>query len=148
MNDNNEIQQGIDASDLVKVAGKLSNWKTYVIYALLAVAAIESGIIIWQRANVAEAKLEVSKKDNELQRIMIERDIAKANEKSCRVNLDDQNLRVTEAGKRYEVLQKEFAKLAETIAKGDFYKPADDLRKQPVPKTCQEALDFMNRNTQ
>ncbi len=141
-----ETPQAAMATNIISVAGKLSNWKQYVIYALLVVVAIEGGYIVWQRGNFAEAKLEVANKDKQLNQVILERDLAKMNEKSCRVNLDDQNGKITDAGKRYDRLQSEMVDLAKKIANGNYYNPADNVRNQPTPKTCQDALDFMNRN--
>lgn len=138
--------QGASAGDIVKVATKLSNWKNYVIYALLAVMVVEGVVILWQRGTVAEAKLDVQKKEKEVAALKVERDIAKSNESSCRINLDKQNTDIADAGKRYNDLQKEFDQLQRDIDSGKYYKNADDVKKQPVPKTCQETLDFFNRN--
>jgi hypothetical protein len=140
-----DVPQGA-TGDVLKVVGHLTKWKTYAIYALLAVVVAEGAYIVWQRGNVAEAKLEVANKDKELQQVILERDLAKMNEKSCRINLDDQNGKITDAGKRYDRLQAEMVELARKIANGDFYDKADDVRNQTTPKSCQEALDFMNRN--
>lgn len=140
-----EVPQGA-VSDILVVAKRLTRWKTYVIYLLLATVAVEAGVIVWQRGNVAKAELAVASKDKELTRVKLERDLANTNEKSCRVNLDDQNGKIADAGKRYDRLQREMVELAKKIAEMDAYKPADDVRKQPTPKSCQEALDFMNRN--
>lgn len=143
---NKVVPQGATAGDIIKVAGKLSNWKTYVIYALLAVIVVEGVVIIWQRGNVATAELAVANKDKELATVILARDTAQGNDKTCRLNLADQNTKVGDAGKRYTVLQAEMDALELRIARGDFYKPADKVRNQPTPKSCDEALDFMNRN--
>ena len=141
-----DTPQGVKVSDVVDVAVKLSKWKTYALYALLAVVAIQGGVIIWQRGNVAKAELAVANKDKEMVSIILERDVARGNDKTCRLNLADQSAKITEAGKRYTVLQGEMAELERRIANGDFYKPADNVRNQATPKSCAEALDFMNRN--
>lgn len=147
--ENNKVEHEPQGSALDIVAPILKTvtpWRTYVIYALIGLAVIEGGIILWQRGTVAAAKLEVAHKDAEVNRITLERDIANTNEKSCRVNLDDQNRKISDAGKRYDNIQKEMKELSERLKDMDVYKPADDVRKQPTPTTCQEALDFMNRN--
>ena len=141
-----EEPQAATAGDILKVAGKLSNWKTYVIYALLALVVVEGVVIIWQRGTVAKSAVLVAKADAKVTRITTERDIALSNEKSCRVNLADQNEKVGDAGKRYDRLKGEMDDLAKRIKDGEFYKPAEDVRKQPTPKSCDEALDFLNRN--
>lgn len=149
MQKNNEIEneenpQGVDVGDVVKIAGKVSNWKTYALYFLLAVTVVQSMAIIWQRGTVAKAKLDVEKLDKKLQRAYLERDIAKENDASCRVNLTDQNEKIEKAGEEYEKLKSDFDKLKDDIKKGKYYREADNIRNKPTPKTCSEALDFLN----
>lgn len=146
MNDNEPTPQGIDASDIAKVVVKASNWKTYVIYALLVVIAVESVGLLWQRGTVKGYEVKIAKHDSEILRFQTERDIAKANEKSCRVNLDDQNKKLTELGNRFKNMQNSFSDIESRIKSGEFTRNADNVRKQPTPKTCQEAVDFINRN--
>lgn len=131
---------------VLNVVSKISNWQTYVIYALLIAVALMGFGFVWERGEVAKAQLDVAHKQAEVTQLKTERDIAKANESSCRVNLAQQNTDITNAGKRYDQLKSEFDKLQKDIDSGKYYKSADDVKKQPVPKTCQETLDFFNRN--
>lgn len=130
--------EGISVGSIV---GKAVNWQQYVIYVLLIVCAAQGGWILWQRGSNA-------KQTTEIQHLKIERDTAKTNEAATKVALDEQNKQIADAGKNYNDLQKKFDDLAKKIKNGDYYKPADNARNQPTPKSCQEALDFMNRNTQ
>lgn len=148
MSENNETPQGaIEAKDVINVATKLSKWKNYVLYAAVAIILIEGGVILWQRGTVANAETELAKNQTEMQRLRIERDLAKSNENTCKLNLDSQNKQIDKQGKDYAKLQADMKALEKKIADGDFYDKADDVRNQQTPKTCEEALDFMNRNT-
>jgi len=146
MTDETPKQEEVVAGGVLSVVGAVSNWKTYVIYALLGLVALEGVCIIWQRGNVAAAELVASESEGKLKDMTIARDLAQANEASCRVNFADQNNKIAEANKLYNKLQQEMLDLATDIANGKYYKPADDVRKQPAPKTCTDTLDFLKRN--
>ena len=145
-NNEENAPEGISGGDVIKVAAKLSKWKTYLIYLLLGLIAAEGVGLLWLRGSLATAKEAVVRKEKDMDRIKTERDIAKTNEQSCRANLDKQNTDIGEAGKRYKKLQDEMDKLKADIDSGKYYQPAEEVKKQPVPKTCQETLDFFNRN--
>ncbi len=128
---------------LPSVVGKLSNWKTYVIYALLATVALQTVWILWQRGNV-------SKQETEIVELKIARDVAKGNEDRCRLAFDDQSKRIVDAGAEFEQSQKKVNDLnkwiRENIANGTIHSKSDGIRNQNTPENCQEALEFMQRN--
>lgn len=146
MTDETPKQEEVLAGGVLSVVGAVSNWKTYVIYALLGLVAIEGIYIIWQRGNVAAAELVARNSEEKVKDMKLARDLAQANEATCRVNFEDQNRKIEEAGKRYNKLQSEMLDLATDIANGKYYKPANDVRNQITPKTCIETLDFLKRN--
>lgn len=141
---NQEPQAAV--ADVIKTVGHITKWKDYLIYVLIALMVLEGGVIVWQRGSVAKAEKAVVEKDRQLDAMKVARDLAIGNEQTCRLNIADQNAKIADASKRYTELQGEMVELAKKIAKGDYYKPADNVRNQEIPKTCEETLDFMNRN--
>ena len=143
--------QGIDLADLAKAVSKLSNWKNYTIYALIIVSLILGGIALWQRGTVAHSKTQLAKTETTMQRLEIERDVALANAAACRGNLESQNRQIEDQGRKYKDLTEEMSDLgnqiAKSIADGKAYRNSQNIRNQTTPQTCDEALEFMNRNT-
>lgn len=136
----------VEELNLVQVIDKVSNWKTYVIYALLALAVVEGLGLLWQRGTVAETKAFMAKQELVMKDLKISRDIARSNADSCQLKMDQQNQSIEDAAKKLKKIEDDLAQLQSRINRGDFYKPAVDVKKQPTPKTCKEALDFINRN--
>lgn len=143
---NNEPQGAIEAADALQIAKNLLKWKNYIIYALVIVALVEGGIMLWQRGTVQEGKAELAKQQTVLHEVKVVRDLALANLKECMSKGSKQNKSVKDASDKYKRVRTDFDNLQDRIDRGDFYKPADDIRNQLTPKTCKEALDFMNRN--
>lgn len=143
--------QGIDLADLAKAVSRLSNWKTYTIYALIVISLILGGIALWQRGTVAHAETQLAKTETTMQRLEIERDVALANAAACRGNLESQNKQIEEQGEKFKDLSEEMGDLgkqiAKSIAEGKAYRNSQNVRDQATPQTCEEALEFMNRNT-
>lgn len=146
MNDNVETPQGLDVSDAAKLVSKASNWQTYLIYLLLICILIEGIAILWQRGTVNAYKLKLAKYDNEITLLKTARDLAQSNEAACRVNFDVQNKKIIQLGKDLADANTSFDDLRNRILKGEFNKAADAVKNQPTPKTCQDAVEFINRN--
>lgn len=146
MTDEN-ISGGIDAGDILKTAKHLTRWKTYVIYLLVASLSVSVVANLWQRGTNSGLETKLAEKDAELQAAKTRQQMAEANERSCKASIATSNEIVARENKRFIALQKEMAELQRKIDSGEFYKDADDARKQPTPKDCQETLDFFNRNT-
>lgn len=151
MSDKEQAPQGaIDAGDVITAATKLTKWKTYVLYAALAVILVQTGVILWQRGSVAKAETALAQNQTEMLQLKTERDIAKTNENSCKLALDTQSGKVGDAGKEYDKLQRDFnaykKEIEDGFKSGKYYKKADDIRNQPTPKDCDGLLDFFNKN--
>jgi hypothetical protein len=151
MTETNELKPEALNLNVSGVVGALSNWKTYVIYLLLAVSLGEGVVILWQRGTNSHAKTELVKKDREIDMLKVARDLANANLATCQLNVEDQNRRIAAFGDDYKNLNKQFNDLdtfiRTGIKNGTFYRKADEVRNQVTPKSCDETLDFLNRNT-
>ena len=143
-------KMGVGVGDVVEksldVSTKLAKWKNYVIYALLAVVAAEGVGLLWQRGTVEATKTQLVEAQAKLDKVNTALALSKANEQSCKLASDRQNKAIADAGERFNELKERFYKLEEDIKNGKFYKEADDIKRQPTPKTCEEALDFITRN--
>lgn len=142
-----KISEALKNTKVINVIGKLSNWKNYVIYALLALSIGEGVWILVQRTDVAKAHTAVTKAKADRDMAIVARDIAKGNEAKCKISYNQVVFDVNAANAKYNQLSHDFEVLNKAIKDGKFFKPADDVRKQATPKSCQEALEFMNRNT-
>lgn len=142
----------ISVADIASAVVKLSNWKTYVIYGLIGLSVVLGGVALWQRGTIANNKVALVEKKAEIETLKVERDLAKANETACRTSVENQNKRITEQGEQYRKLSDDMAELGEgiarSIAEGKAYRKSQSTREQATPKTCEETLDFLNKNTQ
>lgn len=149
-----QTPQGVSLNDIniPQIVSRLSNWKNYVIYTLLVVILVLVGVVIWQRGSLAKAETTIAKNTTVQQHLIIERDLAKSDLKTCGMKVAEQNVQITKAGDDYAQVKKDWSKLdkfiSDGIRNGTIFKSADEVRRQKTPKSCNEALDFMNRNTQ
>jgi septal ring factor EnvC (AmiA/AmiB activator) len=129
-----------------QLTGTVLNWRTYVIYVLLAISLLEGLGLIWQRGTVAETKAMMAKQELTMKDLKISRDIARSNADSCQLKMDQQNKSIADSDAKLKKIEYDLNQLQQRINHGDFYKPVLDVKKQPTPKTCKDALDFINRN--
>lgn len=130
----------------VKLMKAAINWRKYIMYGLLAVVLVQSVALVVQRNTVLSERVTVANQNTQITTLKLERDTAKANESNCRLNLTDQNRKIDEVGKEFERHKAEMKELEAKIARGDFYREAEEVRKQPTPTSCAEALEFMRSN--
>lgn len=137
---------GVDASSVIEVAKKISNWKTYVIYLLLALTVILGVICLWQRGSIANLKVDVTKMQGELDKAIIDRDLARNDLEVANGKIKNQNEAVSIANQKLTQMQKEMKYLQDKIDVLEEYREVERIKRQPTPQTCEEVLDFINKN--
>lgn len=120
-------------------AWALKHWKLIGFLILLVGAA---GVFVYQDIRIKQLK-------NETKSLQIDVDHWKTESEKCSANFTDLSNRVKAESDRSKVLMEEFDDFKDdikTIIRNNPFRPAENIRNEPTPKQCTEAINFMRNH--